>query len=135
MNAILGFNELLNLEVQSPRAKDIIQNIQTSARQLLKVISDILDYSQLMAGKLSLLKKEQVVGLLLEQAVQRARQQAQGKPLEINLYVTPSTPSMCALDPIRIAQVLDHLLNNAMKFMTAGRVEVTSLGLKDPSTH
>lgn len=131
MNAILGFNELLSLEVQSKKAKEIVQNIQSSAKQLLKVISDILDYSQLMAGKLNLLVKEHSVRTLLEQAVVRARHQAQGKPLEIILNITPSTPESCSVDVVRISQVLDHLLSNAMKFMAAGRIEIFSSATKD----
>jgi signal transduction histidine kinase/ActR/RegA family two-component response regulator len=127
MNAILGFNELLSHEVKSARAQEIIQNIQSSAKQLLKVISDILDYSQLIAGKLRLLKKNQSIATTLERAVTKARQQAQGKPIEITLHITSLTPATCEFDAVRIEQVMHHLLNNAMKFMTAGRIEVYSI--------
>lgn len=124
MNAILGFNELLSLEVKSSQALQIIGHIQTSATQLLRVISDILDYSQLMANKLNLVCKPCDPRKLVNDCLDKAKKQAQGKPIAFTLSVADSTPAWCNMDNARIAQVIDHLLGNAIKFMSIGRIDV-----------
>jgi signal transduction histidine kinase len=124
MNAILGFNELLSLEVKSNQALKIIEHIQASAIQLLRVISDILDYSQLMAHKLSLMRHASDPRELIHNAIEKAQKNAQGKPIAFNLNIADSTPDLCIMDSARIAQVIDHLLGNAMKFMSMGRIEI-----------
>lgn len=82
MNAILGFTSLLGESVAHALRSKILY-IQQSAKQLLAVISDILNFSQLQAGKLKLAHEEINPLLLIEQAIMRAKDDAEAKNLKV----------------------------------------------------
>jgi signal transduction histidine kinase/ActR/RegA family two-component response regulator len=124
MNAILGFTDILANEARSAKAQQTIQHIRISATQLLKVVSNILDYSQLMAGKLHLTLKQDQPQALIQDTIASIRYQYQNQPIDIVFRTTPQAPTTCLLDAFRIRQVLEHLLSNAVKFMEQGRIEV-----------
>lgn len=124
MNAILGFSELLMSEAKQPKPLQIIDHIQTSAKQLLRVINSILDYCQLLAGKLKLHSRQVELHHILQQVVKNIEPLAHKKHLHFQLHIASNLPEHIWVDPDRFALVLDHLLSNALKFTQAGSVSM-----------
>jgi signal transduction histidine kinase/ActR/RegA family two-component response regulator len=125
MNSVLGFSELLHDLVQTTASKKIISHIQYSARQLLQVISDILDFSQLQANKLVLHKEFSDPQQLLVDAQARFADEALKKGIALDISISPSTKTEIYADEFRLAQVLDQLLSNALKFTESGHIQLS----------
>ena len=124
MNAILGFNDVLRQEVQL-QADDLetVNLINQSTKKLLKLINQILDFSQLQAGRLQLhMGPTSLVGLL--QHCIEAIQQHNPPRVPMNLELVGELPSWIQTDAQRLREMLLHLLDNASKFTAAGHVEL-----------
>jgi signal transduction histidine kinase/CheY-like chemotaxis protein len=126
MNAIVGFTELLKEQV-SEHLYPLLGYIQTSAQQLLSVITDILTFSQLQAQKLQLVKEEVLIVEALRSAISRNQHAASHKELQLHLHILPDCPSKVWMDELRFGQILDQLLNNAIKFTKVGRIDLIAM--------
>ncbi|KFE58428.1 ATP-binding protein [Hyalangium minutum] len=124
MNAILGMTQLA-LEAESPQERrDFILKARRSAQSLLGIINDILDFSKIEAGKLEL---ESVPLSLSELAAELAdvfASSARDKGLELRFEMSPELPNALSGDPLRLRQVLQNLISNALKFTDYGQVVV-----------
>jgi signal transduction histidine kinase/CheY-like chemotaxis protein len=123
LNAILGFSGLLETHLRQSSQK-INQHVQNSAKHLLQIISDILDFSQLQANKLSLVQAEVNPLHLLESAKKRANIIAKEKKLELIISQTGALPDTVWIDEFRVGQALDHLIRNAIKFTQHGYIHL-----------
>jgi signal transduction histidine kinase len=129
LNAIIGFSELMLEEhfgKLSAKHKDYLESIRDSGQHLSDLLSDILDLSQLDAGKIELhpewVDLDKIVSSCLELVTARAR--AGGVSLKSD--VARTLPPV-EVDPLRLKQVLINLLTNAVKFTpTGGSVTVTA---------
>lgn len=124
MNAILGFNDLLQLEIKHPQALQISEYISASAKQLLRVINGILDYSQLLAGKLHMQCRPMDVCHMVRNLERTYAPQARQKQLNLWVDVPEHMPIRVDADVERLTQVMEHLLNNAFKFTPKGHVSM-----------
>lgn len=124
MNGIIGILDLLENTQLDVRQKHYLQLMQHSSDNLLAILNDILDYSRIEAGQLTLEHIELDLQLLVEDAVTAfagiARQQSLDLVLDVRLNVARRIEG----DPLRIRQVLLNLINNALKFTRAGHVIV-----------
>ena len=122
-----GIIPLLDILLGSPLKDDQREYVRTafqSARQLLRIVDDILDYSKLDANKLTL----ETVGLnlreLLEAVMRLMEKQAEAKSLALKMEIDPSVRLAVRGDPVRLRQVLTNLLSNAVKFTDRGRIDL-----------
>ena len=129
LKAIIGFSEPLEDQKFGPlndKQAHHISNILVSGRHLLAVINDILDLSELEAGRVDFYPQSFALGDALNAAISETRSQAVAKGLTVNLHVEEGLSTIVA-DPLRFKQILSHLLANAMKFTpNGGRVTVTA---------
>lgn len=104
----------------NPRQRSYIQTIHDSGERLLDLINDILDMSQIEAGRIILDIQECSLAGLISQVMQATQRQAEQRQvlLECNLNVKPSQDTFRA-DPRRLQQILLNLLTNAIKFTPA----------------
>jgi CheY-like chemotaxis protein len=125
MNSVIGLSHLL-LE-DNPR-EDQLENLRTlqfSAENLLGLINDILDFNKIDSGKIEL---ETVVfepAHLLNRIVHSYAYQIREKTLEIVMDISPDLPQYIVGDPVRIAQILNNLISNAVKFTKNGTVKIS----------
>jgi hypothetical protein len=102
------------VEFSEPEKRESIESIRRQARYLLELLDGLLDLTQIDAGKLVLHVADVDMGELLAQAVERFRKLAGSK--RIRLALTPVPPAMVRADRLRVSQVLDNILSNAVKF-------------------
>ncbi len=123
MNAILGFNGVLRQELADrPEQVEVVDHIRQSTTHLLQVVNDILDFSQLQAGKLQLLPTDVDLRQLLAQAMAQHKDMAMEKGLRYELVLDPALPTRVHTDGPRLQQILGNLLGNAVKFTETGHV-------------
>ncbi len=122
MNHIIGFNHLLLREVASDAGRTLVDKTQRAARHLLKLIGDILEFSKSEGGQLTLEVDDFDVKALLDPIAANARDAAQAKGLAFVIELDPGMPTRLRGDAMRIGEVLDQLLSNAVKYSERGRI-------------
>lgn len=128
MNSILGFSRLLDqiIPEENQKGHKFLQHIHTSGERLLQLINDIIDIAKIESNQLAINKKECKPFELLKDAVSEFKQShlLLDKPnlnLVLDISNTPDTNRIFA-DPIRIKQVIDNLISNALKYSNQGSI-------------
>jgi signal transduction histidine kinase/CheY-like chemotaxis protein len=125
MNAILGLNGILRTELSDrPEDTDVVDHIRRSTEQLLQVVNDILDFSQLQAGLLTLHPDDFAVSEVVETVMSLYRDKAKAKGLQLTADTLMVDAIWVKGDRQRVMQVLKNLVDNAVKFTTKGRIQV-----------
>jgi signal transduction histidine kinase/CheY-like chemotaxis protein len=122
LSAIIGFTELILEENLSPVQRDYLETIQKSAANLLQILNDILDFSKIEAGKLSIRQERVVLNPFFEEIIRTFTPIAQHKKLNLWLQEHPHAPESIETDPLRLKQILNNLIGNALKFTEHGYV-------------
>jgi signal transduction histidine kinase/ActR/RegA family two-component response regulator len=123
MNAILGFNGVLRRELADrPQDVEVVDHIRSSTEHLLRVINEILDFSQLQAGKVPLYPQDFDLPLALRELMDQREARAHDKGLGWCLEVDEQLITRVHMDRQRLLQVLGLLLDNAIKFTAQGQV-------------
>jgi signal transduction histidine kinase len=129
LNAILGFSELLQGQTPGPLTEKqarYVANISTGGQDLLGLITDLLDLARVEAGRMELHIAPVNLREVIEAVLHKIRPKAAAKGLSLELVVVEALPPVPA-DPIRLNQILQKLLLNAVKFNpVGGRVTVTA---------
>ena len=129
-NAVIGLSEMLGeMELQKEQ-KNLVEKINGSSKLLLGIINDILDYSKIEAGKLSLEYKEFSLNHIVSQLWVMFEQTAKQKDIALIINEDKELPSLVIADELRLTQVLTNLLSNALKFTNKGGVTL-SINLKE----
>jgi signal transduction histidine kinase len=124
MNGILPVIEMLQQRSTDPQDQRLLDIVNQSAQSLLHVINDILDYSKLKSGRISIETVPFEPRRLLAQAVENIQPAAQSKGIRIQQDIAANVPQVVSGDPNRIRQILLNLLSNAVKFSTDGSIDV-----------
>ncbi len=124
MNAILGFSELLGEELTSPKHRQYLHSIRTSAGSLLQLINDILDMSKIEAGLMELRLEPTDPREICDFLHTVFSEAAAKKGVRLECKVAADLPRALLLDRIRLRQVLVNLVGNAVKFTDQGNISV-----------
>ncbi len=124
MDGILGMTGLVLETDLSLEQRRYLEMASASGDRLLSVVNDILDYSQIVAGKLHLDSVDFDLQDLLECDLYILKLAAQHKKIDLLHYIDPTLPTNVRSDPERLRQVLVNLVNNAVKFTEKGVVTV-----------
>jgi hypothetical protein len=125
LNGILGYSELLQLELEDPAQQDYAATIHSSGEHLLDIVNDLLDLAKVEAGRIELKPVEQDVARLAHDLVGAHRAHAQAKGLVMELNMADDLPATIFVDGQRVRQILNNLLNNAIKFTDNGKVALS----------
>lgn len=120
INGIIGFADLLEESVRQKELKSYAHIIGSSAKSLLNIINDILDYSKIEEGKLSIEEIPCDIPKEIESTVELFYAESLQKQISLLLMIDPFFPSCSLSDPLRIRQVLSNLISNSIKFTHEG---------------
>ncbi|MBF0183813.1 MAG: response regulator [Magnetococcales bacterium] len=126
MNAIVGMAELLCAEEISPKARHYADSMMQAGEALLTLVNDILDYSKISAGKLTLEKKDFDLHQLLQGLNKLFEGLIKEKGLQFTIQIAPDVPRFVQGDSVRVWQILVNLLSNGIKFTHQGEVVLSA---------
>ncbi len=124
MNGIMGMAHLLGQSQLNPSQKEYVHIIENSAKTLLEIISDVLDFSKVEAGKLTLEEAEFDLFETIEEVLAMIEPKIREKGLELTVHYDLELGKRFLGDRLRIAQVLTNLLSNAVKFTEKGEISL-----------
>jgi PAS domain S-box-containing protein len=122
LTGLLGAAELLTDSDLDDRQVSLVDMVQRSGEKLLRLVSDILDFSRIEAGKVDLQADRLSLHSLVDEAAGWCESLAQRKGLAFTWTVSPELPDSLFGDAMRISQVLTNLLENGLKFTEQGSV-------------
>ncbi len=128
MNGVIGMTGLLLDTDLNPEQRTYARSIETSARSLLSLIDEVLDFSRIEAGRMALDPAPFALSELVEGVVELLAPRAQAKALDIAWSVQADLPDRLIGDAARLRQVLVNLVGNAIKFTRSGGVAVRVTG-------
>lgn len=126
LNGIIGIIHLLKMNYH-PGQEEYIDGLVYSSEHLLQLINDIMDLNRIETENLELHFSEVDIAQLIQQIKVQLNQQAVAKGLWLNTVVDLNTPRCIMADPIRISQILNNLISNAIKYTEKGDVVVSVL--------
>jgi two-component system, sensor histidine kinase and response regulator len=124
MNGIMGMIDLLTKSDLTPDQREYAEAISQCANDLLTIINDILDLSQIEAGRLSLTEEPFDMHESLRSVLKLLGLRAAAKGLTLTYEIDPRLPSHTYGDSVRVRQILSNLIANAIKFTANGGVHV-----------
>lgn len=123
LNAIMGYLGLLHSSSELPTvATSYVQGARNSAAHLLTVINDLLDYSQIVQGKLVFTPQTVNLHQVLKETHQTLAHKAAEQALNYTLDIDENLPQWVCIDPHRLTQIFLNLLGNALKFTEHGAI-------------
>lgn len=124
MNGILGMTELALTTQLSAEQREYLTWVKSSGDNLMRVLNDILDFSKIDAGQLSLEIIPFSLRELLDDILRLHAPAADSKGIGISWRADGPLPDYLAGDPVRIQQVLNNLIVNAIKFTEQGEITI-----------
>jgi CheY-like chemotaxis protein len=122
MNAILGFAQLLKLSNLDEKRKGHVDAIISAGGSLMNLLTDLLDLSHIEEGKMRIEPREFELLDQLDQIADWWHSSAKQKGLKLVVTLDRALPRVIRADPVRLQQVLNNFLGNAVKFTEAGQV-------------
>ena len=135
LNAVIGMAGLLLDGTLDDQSRRHVETLRDGADHLMQLISDVLDFSKLDAGRLEFEDIPFEVEAVVHSALDLMAHRAHAKGMEIGAFIGPAVPAHVSGDPGRLRQVLINLVGNAIKFTESGSVtvEVDRFDIEDPS--
>jgi PAS domain S-box-containing protein len=124
LNGIQGMTSLLLETPLTEEQKEFTNMIKRSLNNLVAIVNDVLDFSNIKAGKLTLEKIEFNVPEVLDIVKGQYAHLLTNKGLSFELVIDDDVPGLLIGDPSRLKQVLISLLGNAVKFTKAGNINI-----------
>lgn len=132
LTAIHGAGILLEATELSPHQQKLVGVLLGSTERLLSLIRQVLDFSKIESGTVSLEERDLDLRELVRQVADGLRAEAEAKGLSLDVRVAEEVPDAILGDPVKIGQIVANLLSNAVKFTAEGSVTV-ELSVRDRS--
>ncbi len=123
LNAILGITDLLLMEQRNKEEKEFLQNIRFSGKNLLVLINDILDISKIEEQKITLEETAFDFYHFIRNMINSFQIRVNEKDLTFKFDIDPEINNTLIGDQHRLSQILNNLLENALKFTEKGFIE------------
>ena len=124
MNAILGLTHLIQRDTRDMTQLDRLDKVNTAANQLLGILNDILDISNIESNRLILETQNFRLDNVVFNTVALFAEKAAEKGLELNFDLDPALATNYRGDPLRLQQVLSNFCSNAVKFTERGHIDL-----------
>lgn len=130
MNAIIGMTNLLSQDEPREDQMEQLEILDFSARTLLSLINDVLDFSKIESGKIDFEEVHFNLRVLLKGVIKSFDLNARKKGIDLQLNIDDDIPEILMGDSTRFTQILNNLIGNAIKFTEEGKVMVNVEALK-----
>lgn len=134
VGSILGYTELLGNITTGERQQFYLQNLQGSANHLLQLVNSLLDFHRLDADKMERRRVAFNAKELFDGIIESYRPQADSRGLRLEGCCDSSLDGIFAGDPLRIRQITENLMGNALKFTSEGSVSL-NVALEEETLH
>ncbi len=131
MNAISGLTHLIYEHNLNDQQREYLARIEDSFESLLRIINDVLDFSKIDAGKMELEETEFTLLDALSSVINGNLALAEDKGLRLTLADPPSKEVRLVGDPLRLKQILNNLISNALKFTEEGQITISASAEND----
>lgn len=132
LSGIVGVTELLTRTALSEKQRRFVETMDASAHTLLRLINDVLDFSNIDKARVELDHALFDLVRHVEMVVEAFSATAAAKCVELNARFAPEAVGAFYGDPVRLRQILDNLVNNALKFTERGSVTISVDGAEVP---
>lgn len=122
INTVLGMNEMILRESDNDAISSYSENIRSAGNALLGIVSNILDVSRIESGMMELEPADYDLSVVVKDVMNMIRPKADEKGLRLFADIDPKTPKMLYGDSIRIKQIINNLLTNAVKYTDKGTI-------------
>ena len=122
INGILGMDSVLLKECHDENLREYAKNIQSAGQSLLSIINDILDISKIESGKMEILTIRYQLFSVLNDCYNLTKIKLQNKPVSIIMQINEKLPSWLYGDEVRIRQIINNFLSNAVKYTKEGNI-------------
>jgi PAS domain S-box-containing protein len=134
MNVITGLTGLLLEEEKPSNLKERLKEIHKAGNALMELINEVLDISEVEAGRMELAPVQYDTADLLNDIIALNMVRMEGKPITFKLDIGEDFPSMLFGDNLRVKQILNNLLSNAFKYTKEGTVTLGVSCLREDDT-
>jgi PAS domain S-box-containing protein len=124
MNGALGMLELLSLSKLDPEQRTTLEVVRESNKSLMRILDDILDFSKIEAGRLELIPEVASVSRIVDNVFNIYSRNASSKGLLLERFVDERISPAVLVDPLRVQQMLNNFVSNAIKFTERGHVRL-----------
>ena len=125
LNGIIGLSRLAAENEKNEEQKKLITKVLESGNLLLNIINDLLDYSKIEAGKLTIEHKDFSMQKAINTIEDLLKIKALEKNLEMNITIDKEIPAYLIGDSLRITQIILNIMGNAIKFTHNGSVSLS----------
>lgn len=132
MNAIIGYTEMLASSPLGPKEKRFVETIHKSSMALVSIFNDIMELSKIDSGRLQIMTSSIRIDTIIREIEGLFRDQAMEKGIGLECRIQSHLPKAYVLDGVRLKQVLQNLVSNAIKFTSEGQVQVVVDGKPTP---
>ncbi|KVK73537.1 hybrid sensor histidine kinase/response regulator [Burkholderia sp. MSMB1498] len=122
LSSLVGNIELIARGPLAPEQQARVKAMETSARGLMQIVNDVLDFSKIDVGELSLMEEWSNIADLLDRLALSHAPLATQQGLKFYVVFERSLPARLYFDPVRVSQIVNNLLSNALKFTPSGKI-------------
>jgi PAS domain S-box-containing protein len=126
MNGVIGMAQLLRFTELTPEQQEYLDTLEQSGKNLIALLSDILDLSKIEAGRMEVEYGVFSLRRVINEVVANQKARIIQKNLELVLELPEELPDMLSGDSLRLKQILLNLLGNAIKFTQQGSIVIAA---------
>jgi PAS domain S-box-containing protein len=131
LNGVLGMTSLLRDTGLTDEQRDYLDTAHTSAEKLLKIVNELLDFARIESGKLKFEHGKFELRRVIHDLVDSSAALARGKGLDLEAWIAPDVPAAFHGDAARLSQLVNILVDNAIKFTEQGKINIRITRLND----
>ncbi|AUM11869.1 hybrid sensor histidine kinase/response regulator [Ketobacter alkanivorans] len=124
MNGVLGCLQHLQHIDGDQKQNPYLNFADHSARQMMMMVDSLLAYTELQSGKLSIQSEPLKIHELIERSQSLFTDNCAKRGIQLNVTISENTPLILFGDPLRLSQIINNLLDNAVKFTHEGHIDV-----------
>jgi len=131
LSTIVGYSELLGNSDVNTKQSYFIKNIKNSSEYITQLVQDLLDFSQIEAGKISIEKVPFSLPEIIEDVARNIQTVYKQKDIDLIINVDEQFDKRIVGDPFRLKQILTNIIGNAYKFTEKGHIRIAAYANED----